>query len=44
MSRGAGASDLTMVLDVWTNRIIGWAIIDHLRRQLMRDALNMALA
>lgn len=40
----AGTIYLAMVLDVWSHKIVGWAIEDHLRTELMLDALNMALA
>ena len=39
----AGMIYLAIVLDVWSHKIVGWAIEDHLRTQLMLDALNMAL-
>lgn len=31
------------VLDVFSRRIVGWAMADHLRTQLVTDALDMAL-
>ena len=40
----AGTIYLAVVLDVWSHKIVGWAIEDHLRTELMLDALNMALA
>jgi putative transposase len=40
----AGTIYLALVLDVWSHKIVGWAIEDHLRTELMLDALNMALA
>jgi len=40
----AGMIYLAIVLDVWSHKIVGWAIEDHLRTQLMLDALDMALA
>ncbi len=40
----AGMIYLAIVLDVWSHKIVGWAIEDHLRTELMLDALNMALA
>jgi putative transposase len=39
----AGTIYLAIVLDVWSHKIVGWAIEDHLRTELMLDALNMAL-
>ena len=32
-----------MVLDVCTRRIVGWAMANHLRTELILDALNMAI-
>ena len=35
---------LSMVLDVWSRRIVGWAMESHLRTELVLAATNMALA
>jgi putative transposase len=35
---------LAIVLDVWSRRVVGWAMASHLRTELVLDALNMALA
>jgi putative transposase len=35
---------LAMVLDVWSRRIVGWAMDTHLRTELVLNATNMALA
>lgn len=35
---------LAVVLDVFSRRIVGWAMATHLRTELVLDALNMALA
>jgi putative transposase len=35
---------LASVLDVFSRRIVGWQIADHLRTQLCLDALKMAIA
>jgi len=40
----AGFIYLAIVLDVWSRRIVGWAIGEDLRGQLVLAALNMALA
>jgi len=40
----AGFLYLAIVLDVFTRKIVGWAIEDHLRTQLVLAALNTALA
>lgn len=40
----AGFIYLAIVLDVWSHKIVGWAIEDHLRTELMLSALNKALA
>ena len=34
---------LAVVLDVWSRRIVGWAMEGHLRTELVLSALNMAL-
>jgi putative transposase len=39
----AGFLYLAIVLDVWSRRIVGWAMADHLRTELVMDALNMAI-
>jgi len=33
---------LAVVLDVWSRRVVGWSIADHLRTELVCDALDMA--
>ncbi len=35
---------LAGVMDLCSRKIIGWSMADHLRAELVRDALNMALA
>ena len=32
-----------MVLDAWSCRIVSWAMVPHLRTELVFEALNMAL-
>jgi transposase InsO family protein len=34
---------LAVVLDAFSRRVVGWAIADHLRRELVVDALPMGL-
>ncbi len=34
---------LAVVLDVWSRRIVGWAMATHLRTELVLDSLDMAL-
>ncbi len=34
---------LAVVLDVWSRRVVGWAMATHLQTELVLDALNMAL-
>lgn len=34
---------LAIVLDAWSRRVVGWAMANHLRTELVLDALNMAL-
>jgi putative transposase len=33
---------LCAVLDAWSRRVVGWSIADHLRAELVVDALDMA--
>lgn len=40
----AGFLYLAVVLDVWSRRIVGWAMAHHLRTSLVLDALEMTLA
>ena len=40
----AGFLYLAVVLDVWSRRVIGWAMATHLRTELVLDAFNMAVA
>jgi putative transposase len=40
----AGFLYLSVVLDVFSRRIVGWAMATHLRTELVQDALDMALA
>ena len=35
---------LAIVLDVWSRRVVGWAMANNLRTKLVLDALDMALA
>jgi putative transposase len=39
----AGFLFLAVVLDVWSRRIVGWAMETHLRTELITSALNMAV-
>jgi putative transposase len=40
----AGFVFLAVVLDVFSRRVVGWALESHLRTELVLQALNMALA
>jgi putative transposase len=40
---GAGFLYLAVVLDAFSRRIVGWAMAEHLRAELVLAALNMAL-
>jgi putative transposase len=40
---GAGTLYLAIVLDVWSRRVIGWAMATHLRTSLVLAALEMAI-
>ena len=35
---------LTIVLDVFSRKVVGWAMANHLRTELVLEALNMAIA
>jgi putative transposase len=39
----AGFLYLAIVMDVWSRRIVGWAMATHLRTELVLEALDMAL-
>jgi HTH-like domain/Integrase core domain len=39
----AGWLYLAVVLDVFSRRVVGWAMADHLRTELVLDALDMAI-
>src|ERR1700677_597294 len=34
---------LTVVLDAWSRKIVGWSMANHLRTELVLDALEMAV-
>ncbi len=34
---------LAVVVDAWSRKVVGWAMANHLRTELVLDALNMAL-
>jgi len=34
---------LAVVVDAWSRRVVGWSIADHLRTELVVDALDMAI-
>ena len=40
----AGFLYLAIVLDVWSRKIVGWAMATHLRTELVLEALEMAIA
>lgn len=39
----AGKVYVAVVLDAWSRRVVGWSIADHIRAELVVDALQMAL-
>ena len=41
---GQGWLYLATVIDLYSRRVIGWALADHLRAELVCDALSMAVA
>jgi putative transposase len=40
---GEGWVYLAVVIDAWSRRVVGWSIADHLRAELVVDALDMAI-
>ncbi len=40
---GSGRVYLAVVIDAWSRRVVGWSIADHLRSELVVDALQMAI-
>ena len=40
----AGFMFLAVVLDAWSRRIVGWAMANDLRTQIVLDALDMAVS
>jgi putative transposase len=43
ISTWSGMLYLAVVVDVWSRRVVGWAMATHLRSELVVAALNMAL-
>ncbi len=43
MATWSGFLYLAVVIDAWSRRVVGWAMANHLRSELVLDALNMAL-
>jgi hypothetical protein len=44
VATGEGWLYLATVIDLYSRRVIGWSITDHLRTELVADALTMAIA
>ncbi len=40
----AGFIYLAVVIDVWSRRVVGWSIGEHMRTELVLGALNMAIS
>ena len=40
---GSGFLYLSVMVDAWSRRVVGWAMATHMRTQLVLDALDMAL-
>ena len=40
---GSGFLFLAVVMDAWSRRILGWSMANHLRTELVLDALGMAI-
>ena len=39
----AGWIDLAVVIDLWSRRVIGWSVADHVRIELVLDPFEMAV-
>ena len=39
----SGSLYLSVVLDAWSRKIVGWSMANHLRTELVLDALEMAI-
>lgn len=39
---GEGWVYLAIVIDAWSRRVVGWSIADHMRAELVADAIDMA--
>jgi putative transposase len=39
---GEGWVYLPVVIDAWSRRVVGWSIADHMRAELVADAIDMA--
>ena len=39
----AGSIDLPVVIDLWSRRVIGWSVADHVRIELVLDPFEMAV-
>jgi len=39
---GEGWVYLAVVIDAWSRRVVGWSIADHMRAELVADAMDMA--
>lgn len=39
---GTGKVYLAVVVDAWSRRVVGWSIADHMRAELVADAVQMA--
>jgi putative transposase len=40
---GEGKVYLGVVVDAWSRRVVGWSIADHIRQELVVDAVQMAI-
>jgi putative transposase len=40
----AGFVFLAVVIDVWSRKVVGWAMASHMRTDMVLDALNMAIS
>src|ERR1700730_140022 len=43
VSTASGFLYLAIVLDAWSRKVVGWSMANHLRTELVLDALEMAI-
>ena len=44
MRAASGWLSLAVIIDLYSRRVVGWSVADHMRTELVMAALNMAIA